>query len=63
MEGWLTKAPCVFFFYSSSFCNTHVMIILVKECFILFSETCKSETERFNHNLKETFGWCRMTVL
>lgn len=38
------------------------MIHLVEEFFILLSKTRKSETERFNHNLKDIFGWCRMTV-
>lgn len=38
------------------------MIHLVEEFFILWSKTHKTETERFNHNLKDIFGWCRMTV-
>lgn len=38
------------------FCSTQVH--WVEECFNFFRETFKMQTERFNHNLDDIFGWC-----
>lgn len=62
-DGWVVnQSPsCVLFLFI--FNLQHTCSDSFSGRMFLFSETCKSETEQFNHNLKDIFGWCMMTVL